>query len=160
MSIVPLTMMMASDNPNQSTGLTIRLHAWRSGHDLTGLTACMMIQTRSDQTYERRWRSGRRVMMQTLWSQSMTDADLMISIKRGLTRCRNVFRRSKIDHFRPDPNVFGQNSTCCPPDISTPHSFLWKNFSAVGDGSAWQLNHLAMTPTWRWIHMAMTPLGG
>jgi len=37
----------------------------------------------------------------------------------------------------PTTNVFGRNSTNQPPDIFTPHWFLWKNFSTIGNKPAW-----------------------
>ena len=75
----------------------------------------------------------------------------------------SCWRRPPTDGTLPigPPNVFGQNLTCQPPDISTPHSFLWENFSTTGDESAWRRTHMVENPhgrepTWRSVTNQLT----
>jgi len=85
----------------------------------------------------------------------MTDAEHTISVKHGLNQEERLFSKfpngalliQPVANLRssrkPLPtdgtlpfrarNVFGQKSSCPPPDIASPHYLIWENLSAIGD---------------------------
>jgi len=111
--------------------------------DLTDRSPDNPNQTRAHEVSRRFFRS----------SKKLTTSD---RLHRKFSPCQRPPPTDGTLRFGP-PNVFGQNSTCPPPNVSTPHSLLWENFSTISNESAWQWTCLAEDwEFWPWACSSMS----